>query len=59
MSSVRDPAAVIQARVRKAREVEAQIGRGQGAGGTAALPDGRGAGGGSGISKPAGREELE
>lgn len=31
MSSCRDPTAVIQARVRKAREMEAQIGRGAGA----------------------------
>mmetsp|Transcript_35221 Transcript_35221/g.76934 ORF Transcript_35221/g.76934 Transcript_35221/m.76934 type:complete len:512 (+) Transcript_35221:81-1616(+) len=51
MSSVRDPAAVIQARVRKAREMEASIGRGPGAGAGGAE--------GSRISKPATKEELE
>ncbi|CAK0861355.1 unnamed protein product [Prorocentrum cordatum] len=44
MSSCRDPTAVIQARVRKAREMEAQIGRGAGAaegGGKVALDLGK------------------
>lgn len=56
MSSVRDPAAVIQARVRKAREMEAQIGRGAGFGTSSGM-----AGLGlteSRISKPATQEEL-
>jgi len=54
MSSVRDPSAIIQARVRKAREMEAQVGRG--ASGVIAAanldPESR-------ISKPAGKEEVE
>merc|ERR1719424_2764432 len=54
MSSVRDPAAVIQARVRKAKEVEASLVRGQ-----PALPDAKGAGGDSRITKPASVQEVE
>eukprot|EP00421_Protoceratium_reticulatum_P009645 CAMPEP_0168373920 /NCGR_PEP_ID=MMETSP0228-20121227/9035_1 /TAXON_ID=133427 /ORGANISM="Protoceratium reticulatum, Strain CCCM 535 (=CCMP 1889)" /LENGTH=774 /DNA_ID=CAMNT_0008386853 /DNA_START=51 /DNA_END=2375 /DNA_ORIENTATION=- len=53
MSSVRDPTAVIQARVRKAREMEAQIGRGGGIGPSPLLGEE------SRISKPATREELD
>lgn len=60
MSSVRDPAAVIQARVRKAREMEAQIGRGASAGAAvSSISGGLGPGGETRITKPATREELE
>mmetsp|Transcript_19259 Transcript_19259/g.41488 ORF Transcript_19259/g.41488 Transcript_19259/m.41488 type:complete len:487 (-) Transcript_19259:17-1477(-) len=67
MSSVREPVAVIQARVRKAREVETQIGRGQGAGsaivgGSSAAIVGTGARVGMSdlvLPKPATKEEVE
>lgn len=52
MSSVRDPAAVVQARVRKARELEGSIARG------GPIPAG-GLDGETRLSKPASKEELE
>jgi len=58
MSSVRDPGAVIQARVRKAKDMEVQINRGQGAGDSVPTAGSEGATDGR-SPKPATREDVE